>query len=92
MRSRKKTAHPFSFTKRNHSESPFSFSKLISRLVRRDKVILYQGAPNNRVAVYFYRHDPRHLFVSDGNDSVRIHEDEMPAIEAAIDKFVQDTA
>jgi hypothetical protein len=92
MTPRKKIAPPLSLTRRNHSESLFSFITLLSQLLRRDKVILYQGSSNYKVTVYFYRHDPRHVFVSDGNGSVRISEAEMPAVDAAIDKFVQDTA
>ena len=90
MMSRKKIVDPLPHARENHSESPFSFVKLLSRLVRSDKVILYQGSSNCIVTVYFYRHDPRHLFVSAGDDSVRIDEAEVPAVEAGIDKFLQD--
>ena len=63
----------------------------ISRLLRREKVILYCSPLKFGVTVYYFRHDDGYVVIRRDGYSVKIREDKVSAVEAAMEKFVQDT-
>jgi hypothetical protein len=54
-----------------------------------ERVNLFRASGRFGLAVYYYRDDIAHVFISNGSQFVRINRDEIPALRIALRKFTQ---
>jgi hypothetical protein len=54
-----------------------------------ERINLFRSSGRFGLAVYYYRDDIEHVFISNGSQFVRINRDEIPALRIALRKFTK---